>query len=73
MLKPLAFILSLLALTALGGCAGPSSYNLGAIESPVKESFGLDDVERQPGAGLRSQSQDGYSAQQRQMLMLMLQ
>ena len=73
MLKTCAFVLSVAALSALGGCAGQSSYNLGSsfngIESPVKESFGLDDVERHPSAGAQFQSLDGYSSQQRQMLM----
>lgn len=58
-----------LAVLALSGCAAPSSYNLGAIESPVKESFGLDAVERQPAYGAQFQEQGGFSANQRHMLL----
>lgn len=58
-----------LALLALSGCAGQSSYNLGAIESPVKESFGLDDLERQPMMGAQYQEQGGFSSQQQRLLM----
>ncbi|WP_435606304.1 hypothetical protein [Pseudomonas knackmussii] len=74
MLKSCAFALSVATLFALGGCAAQSSYNLGSsfngIESPVKESFGIDSLERQPGHGAQLQDQSGFSTQQQQMLML---
>ncbi|MDF3936829.1 hypothetical protein [Pseudomonas citronellolis] len=58
-----------LILLALSGCAGQSSYNLGAIESPVKESFGLDDVERQPMMGAQFQEQGSFSPQQQRLML----
>lgn len=73
MLKTCAFVLSIAALSALGGCAAQSSYNLGSsfngIESPVKESFGIDNLERQPSHSSQFQGQSDFSAQQQQMLM----
>lgn len=55
------------ALVALAGCSDAPHYNtFGAIESPVRESFGEDNLERQP-TRVQLQSND-YSAQQQRMM-----
>ncbi|AGI26163.1 hypothetical protein ACYCAX_16300 [Pseudomonas sp. MT3] len=55
------------ACITLVGCADAPRYNhFSAIESPVRESFGEDNLERQP---TRIQLQnDDYSAQQQRMM-----
>ena len=51
----------------LVGCADSPHFNhFSAIESPVRESFGEDNLERQP-TRVRLQSDD-YSAQQQRMM-----
>lgn len=51
----------------LAGCANAPRYNhFNAIESSVRESFGEDNLERQP-TRVRLQSDD-YSAQQQRMM-----
>lgn len=56
-----------LACIALAGCADAPRYtHFNAIESPVRESFGEDNLERQP-TRIQLQSDD-YSAQQQRMM-----
>jgi len=56
-----------LACIALAGCADAPRYtHFNAIESPVRESFGEDNLERQP-AHVQLQTNDFSSQQQRMM------
>ncbi|WP_152226384.1 hypothetical protein [Pseudomonas sp. SCB32] len=55
------------ACIALVGCSDAPHYNqFSAIESPVRESFGEDNLERQP-AHVQLQTNDFSSQQQRMM------
>lgn len=56
-----------IACITLAGCAdAPHNNHFSAIESPVRESFGEDNLERQP-TRIQLQSDD-YSAQQQRMM-----